>query len=162
ASSSKVSSQTAAEATAKLKAESSQLYQTLFQPLEPSLAAARKLIIVPDGALAYLAFETLVGRPKGGTVAVPYLIERFALSYAPCGWALAALRAVGQRGPSGAKGIVAFGAPVYTRDSAAAPTPATERGFDFRQLPFTRSEVNGIAALFPPAERRVFLGTAAS
>jgi CHAT domain-containing protein len=29
-------------------------------------------------------------------------------------------------------------------------------------LPYTRAEVNGIAALFPPAERRVFLGAAAS
>src|SRR5581483_6132755 len=31
----------------------------------------------------------------------------------------------------------------------------------FRQLPYTRNEVNGIAALFPPAERHVFLGAAA-
>lgn len=153
ASSSKVSSQTAAQAIAKLKAQSRQLHQKLFQPLEPHLASARKLIIVPDGALAYLPFETLAGEPKRG--AVPqYLIERFALSYAPSASALAALRSLKQNNTAEAKGIVAFGDPVYGRDENAA----TERSYDFRQLPYTRAEVSEIAALFPPPERRVFLG----
>jgi CHAT domain-containing protein/tetratricopeptide (TPR) repeat protein len=154
ASSSKVSSQTAAQAVAKLKAQSQRLYQKLFQPLEPHLASARKLIIVPDGALAYLPFETLVGEPKHGAAPAPYLIERFAISYAPSASALAALRALKQNNAAEAKGIIAFGDPVYGKDESAA----TERGFDFRQLPYTRAEVNEIAALFPPPERRVFLG----
>src|SRR5205085_5181865 len=45
--------------------------------------------------------------------------------------------------------------------TATANRNATERGYDFRQLPYTRTEVNEIAALFPPTERRVFLGAAA-
>jgi CHAT domain-containing protein/tetratricopeptide (TPR) repeat protein len=158
ASASKVSSQTAAQAIAKLRAQNQQLYQKLFQPLEPHLTGARKLIIVPDGALAYLPFETLAGEPKHAAAAAPYLIERFAISYAPSASALAALRALRQN--AAANGIVAFGDPVYSKDESATAN-AIERGYDFRQLPYTRNEVNGIAALFPPNERRVFLGAAA-
>ncbi len=161
ASSSKVSSQSAAQTIAKLKAQSWQLYQKLFQPLEPHLASARKLIIVSDGALAYLPFETLASEPKRGA-ASQYLIERFAISYAPSASALAALRAFKLNNKAEAKGIVAFGDPVYGKDeTATANGDATERGYDFRQLPYTRAEVNEIAALFPPSERRVFLGAAA-
>jgi len=161
-SSAKVSSQTAAQAIVKLKTQSQQLYQKLFQPLEPHLASARKLIIVPDGALAYLPFETLAGEPKRAAAAAPYLIERFAISYAPSASALAALRALKQNNTSEAKGIIAFGDPVYGKDeTATANGAASERGYDFRRLPYTRAEVNEIAALFPPTERRVFLGAAA-
>jgi CHAT domain-containing protein len=159
AASSKVSSLSAAQAIAKLKAQSQQLYQKLFQPLEPHLASARKLIIVPDGALSYLPFETLAGEPKRPAPTAPYLIERFAISYAPSASALAALRALKQNNTAEAKGIIAFGDPVYGKDeSATANGNASERGYDFRQLPYTRAEVNEIAALFPPPERRVFLG----
>jgi CHAT domain-containing protein len=155
----KVSSQSAAQAIAKLKAQSQQLYQKIFQPLEPHLASARKLIIVPDGALVYLPFETLAGDPKRPAPNAPYLIERFAISYAPSASALAALRSLKKINAAEAKGIIAFGDPVYVKDEAAmANGDATERGFDFRQLPYTRAEVNGIAELFPPNERRVFLG----
>lgn len=126
--------------------------------MEPQLAMARKLIIVPDGALVYLPFETLAGEPKRAGVA-SYLIERFAISYAPSASALAALRSLKKNNAAEAKGIIAFGDPVYGKDETAiANGDATERGFDFRQLPYTRAEVNGIAALFPPNERRVFLG----
>src|SRR5581483_9623879 len=108
----RVSSQAAAQAIAKLKAQSQPLYQKLFQPLEPYLVAARQLIIVPDGALAWLPFEALAGEPKHPAAVAPYLIERFAISYAPSASALAALRALRQNAAE-AKGIVAFGDPVY-------------------------------------------------
>ncbi len=160
AAASKVSSQTAAQAIAKLSAQNQQLYQKLFQPLELHLTGARKLIIVPDGALTLLPFETLAGEPKRAAAA-PYLIERFAISYAPSASALAALRALRQNTAATAKGIVAFGDPVYAKSDTDEAAPATERSYDFRQLPYTRNEVNGIAALFPPSERRVFLGAVA-
>jgi CHAT domain-containing protein len=168
ASSSKVSSLTAAQAIAKLKTYSQQLYQQLFQPLEAHLQAARKLIIVPDGALAYLPFETLAGKPERSATDSPYLIERFAISYAPSASALAALRALKPNAAADAKGIIAFGDPVYGKTagagavlSASQASRDAERGFDLRQLPYTRREVNEIAALFPAPERRVFLGAAA-
>ncbi len=149
----KINSLTALQAMSRQKAQGQQLYQKLFQPLEPYLATARKLIIVPDGALAYLPFETLVS----GTT---YLLERFAISYAPSASALAALRtsqsAAHSSAPHEAKGLIAFGDPVYA--PSGQPQPALARNSDLKQLPYTRTEVNEIAALFPTLERRVFLG----
>lgn len=160
--SAKVNSTNAAQAIAKLKAQSQPLYEKLFQPLERHLVGARQLIIVPDGALAYLPFETLAGSANRG--ALTFLIERFAISYAPSASALDALRKL-KPNSTEAKGFIAFGDPVYANSEieTAAPTPAPsqERGFDFRQLPYTRTEVNSIAALFPPTERMVLLGAEA-
>jgi CHAT domain-containing protein len=160
ASSAKVNSTTAAQAIIKLKAQSQPLYEKLFQPLEAHLTAARKLIIVPDGVLAYLPFETLVGNTKQG--AATFLLERFAISYAPSASALAALR-TRRLNAAAATGFIAFGDPVYAKtEPEIVPTNQTnERGFDFRQLPYTRNEVNEIAALFPTHERRVLLGAEA-
>ncbi|MDX2034228.1 MAG: CHAT domain-containing protein [Blastocatellia bacterium] len=159
----RVSSATAAQAIVKLRGQSRRLYQKLFQPLEPHLAGARKLIIVPDGPLSYLPFEMLAGDPKRAASTAPYLVERFSMSYAPSASALAALRSMRQHAAE-AKGVIAFGDPVYekneTLDGASAGT--ADRGPELRRLPYTRTEVNEIAALFPVAERRVFLGAEAN
>jgi CHAT domain-containing protein len=150
----KINSLTALQAISKQKAQGQQLYQKLFQPLEPYLTTARKLIIVPDGALAYLPFETLVSGAKGGT---NYLLERFAISYAPSASALAALRAH-QTAVRNTNGLIAFGDPIYALDGQSNSASSAVRSSELRQLPYTRTEVNEIAALFPTLERRVFLG----
>ena len=147
--SAKVSSTNAATAIAKLKTQSQPLYQKLIQPLEPHLAQARKLILVTDGALAYLPFETLAGAPKRAATSAPFLLERFDISYAPSASALAALRQLNNQNTT-AKGITAFGDPSYNEAA------------DLRALPYTRHEVNAIAELFPADERRIFLGADAS
>lgn len=149
----KIGSPSVQQEIAKQKAQGRQIYKKLFQPLESHLTKARKLVIVPDGALAYLPFETLVSENK----TIPtYLLERFSISYAPSASALAAL--IAHRAPvaTEAKGIVAFGDPQYARPESGEGQPV--RGGELRQLPYTRIEVNEIAALFPAAERRVFLG----
>ncbi|HQR35472.1 MAG TPA: CHAT domain-containing protein [Blastocatellia bacterium] len=159
--SAKVNSTTAAQAITKLKAQSQPLYEKLFQPLESHLTGARKLIVVPDGVLAYLPFETLVGSAKRG-VAPNFLLERFAISYAPSASALAALRHLSPNSAE-ARGFIGFGDPVYAKaEPEIAPNAQIrERGFDFRQLPYTRTEVTEIAALFPATERRILLGAEA-
>jgi len=53
-----------------------QLYQTLVAPLSGQLAAYRRLIVVPHGALHYLPFATLHDGQE-------YLVERFQISYLP-------------------------------------------------------------------------------
>jgi CHAT domain-containing protein len=142
-------------------AQSRELYRALVQPFEANLSSQQRLIIVPDGALTYLPFETLMDR-KG------YLVERFAIGYEPSASALAAIRAAGSQ--PGSRGIVAFGDPAYhdsdverERSARANSRAATvkyyaERGLDLRRLPYTRAEVNTISALFPIADRKVFLG----
>lgn len=153
----KINSVSALQAIAKQKAQGQKLYQKLFRPLDAHLSAARKLIIVPDGALVYLPFETLVNETKPTPA---YLLERFAISYAPSASALAALRAGKSITTANVKGFIAFGDPVYAKTESPAET-ATVRSFDLKQLPYTRTEVNEIAALFPVADRQVFLGAEA-
>lgn len=69
------------------------LHTLLFRPLEPLLEGARRLIIVPHGALHYLPFHAL----QDGHA---YLLERFEISYLPGSSLLAYLPRHGLR-PNG-------------------------------------------------------------
>lgn len=162
----------AKQSVASLKLQGRQLYQVLLHPFDTRLASVRKLIIVPDNALAYLPFETLVADSssagKGEGSNAYYLVERFALAYAPSASALAAVRSMESQ--AGSRGIIAFGDPVYNgpgSEKTASPDGSrlsyyTERGFDLRRLPYTRNEVTSIGALFPATDRQVFLGAEAN
>jgi CHAT domain-containing protein/tetratricopeptide (TPR) repeat protein len=63
----------------------SHLYAVLVGVAEPHLRSARTLSILPDGPLWNVPFAALV-RDKGGIA--PYLVERYALTYAPSATAL--------------------------------------------------------------------------
>lgn len=161
---------------AKINAQGSALYRKLFGAMAAKISTARKLIIVPDGSLWYLPFETLSGprkTPLKGKPGNEYLIERFAISYAPSATALSIIRET-NRTVKDTKGIIAFGDPLYRMTNLEGQETAkveemrsrtrdsqVERGFVFTQLPYTREEVNAIASLFDPAERRTFLGAEA-
>ena len=54
-----------------------ELYRLLLGPIQDSLEGVDELLIIPDGALCALPFETLV-LPGGG-----YLVERFHVTYVP-------------------------------------------------------------------------------
>jgi CHAT domain-containing protein len=166
----KVSSLTLNTALAKLNVKSQKLYQKLFQPLESHLASAHKLIIVPDGALAYLPFETLVRESKttaGKRTSGAYLIERFAISYAPSASALAAIKAMPKDARKDTRGMIAFGDPVYTsfekREQTGDALQSNSRHLaesmsEYRQLPYTRKEIREILSLFPETEQKTYLG----
>jgi len=60
------------------------LYKSLFLPVENNLTSSiEHLIIVPDGILYYLPFETLNFSEKTGRHESKYLVERFKISYIP-------------------------------------------------------------------------------
>ncbi len=148
----KVYSLTALQSIARQKILGQQIYQTLFQTIEAKITGAKKLIIVPDGALAYLPFETLTDKNPNPT----YLIERYAIRYAPSASALAQIRSYHRTNTAATSGIIAFGDPMYgTQDAVTG-------GGELRQLPYTRIEINEIASLFPVSQRRIFLGLEAN
>ena len=161
---------TATQSIASIKNRSGQVYQMLLHPFERELSSFQKLIVVPDNALAYLPFETLVANPgsaSDGASANPYLVERLAIAYAPSASALAAVKALEAKPFS--KGFIAFGDPIYPeldsvkdRSSESRLAYYTERGVELRRLPYTRREVTSIGALFPAAERETFLGAQAN
>ncbi len=63
-------------ARAELRNQSNTLYNALLKPFEDELTGFSNLIIVPDGALAYLPFEAISQGDQ-------YLIENFNIKYVP-------------------------------------------------------------------------------
>jgi len=109
--------------TARRENLSQALYDLLVQPLEEELEGMRELVIVPDGALAYLPFETLRDRRER------HLVERWQVQYSQ---SLRVHRLLQQR-ESGASGsadrasLLALGGAVYEADTYAADTAAAGR-----------------------------------
>lgn len=70
---------------------SSQLYTELLEPLRREIGPdIDHLVIVPDGVLHYLPFETLIRKEEGGS---RFLVEDFAISYVPSATVLSQLGA---------------------------------------------------------------------
>jgi CHAT domain-containing protein len=125
-------------------------------------------VVVPDGVLHYLPFESLAssldaaGRPR-------YLLETHEVAYTPAASVLADLA---RRPPRTVPlELLAYGAPELgprraAARAAAAPSGEGVRGLlraqDLQDLPHARREVQSIARLFPEERRQVRLGAQAS
>lgn len=83
------------------------LYEKLVTPVEGDLGGARNIIIVPDGALAFLPFDAL--RKKSGG---PYLCESYTVTLSPSVSVM--LMVQKRRYDSGRKSFLAFGGAVYS------------------------------------------------
>jgi CHAT domain-containing protein/Tfp pilus assembly protein PilF len=169
----------------------SALYATLLAPVRDTIPTGEKLVVIPDGALDYLPFETLVTATKRdatGQSLPMYALERFSISYGPSASALLALRAMNPEKNEWSKSLLAFGDPVLelgiakrmrtalavrsaggdaaeTVERRKSPTEYdryAERGFSLARLPFTREEVLSIGRLFPASQRQLYLGESAT
>jgi CHAT domain-containing protein/Tfp pilus assembly protein PilF len=179
----KISALTLAGSLAEIEPAGRKLYASLLQPVEKALGGARSLVIVPDGALAYLPFETLILPARhsvSGETHPVYLLEKFAIVYGPSASALVAVKEMNREQVAPPKTLLAFGDPLVDTSTvsakngaeatrSASPEPATkpeatvadeyaERGFSFSRLPYTREEVLGISNLYAANQRRVYLG----
>jgi len=167
-----------------LQQVSRRLYDALIAPVAEELDGAERLLILPDSALHTLPWGALVrgvpeseetaGAPEEKSQDWQYLIE-----WKPCHVALSAtvyaeLRETRQRRPEEREPPpilqAAFGDPEiperFRQVEADAiedvrVRSAAERGFDFRPLPATRLEVEGIAQLFGESAR-AFVGAEAT
>jgi len=160
-----------------LDRESRRLYRFLVQPAEPWIAAAKRIVLVPDGPLHLLPFAALIREPapekktgRGGQ----YLIEWKPLHTTLSGTVYAELKE--HRRASGATAgplqWVGFGDPWFPprlaegRSQAAGETRlrsfSTRTGLHWQRLPASRREVERIAGLYPPAGRRIYLDREAS
>lgn len=147
--------------------QAARLSQQLLQPVSHMLAGKNALVIIADGALHRLPFEALLlpGEAALGDLRrLPYLIRRFAVSYAPSASVLAGLQ--NEPREIAPKGFIAFGDPVYEqRDEGviASTLRASNAGrLNFQRLSHSRDEIDGIASLFAVADRELFLREAAS
>ena len=151
---------------------SRRLYSLLVAPAEEVIGGYRHLIVVPDGGLHYLPFETLLTRKLGaGVAAAPadaYLIARWGLSYVPSVSVLASLK---QRQPEVSESRpewVAFADPAISGAVVGERGETVVRGlgeqgkWQWRRLAGARSEVEHIAKLFAQDDRLVFTGDRAN
>jgi CHAT domain-containing protein/Tfp pilus assembly protein PilF len=154
-------------ADAALLAHSSRhLYDALVKPAEPFLTASDRVLIVPDGVLYYLPFESLTsGDGK-------LMLERHSISYAPSSSAYVNLTQELNHpaAPSGRKELLAYANPALgALATQAVPQPAAivrsvyrGGGFHFAPLPNAEREVQDIARLYPPNLRNILIGPAAT
>jgi CHAT domain-containing protein len=122
-------------ALAKQAESADRLFQLLLGPVAEHLTPDQRLIIVPDGLLHYLPFETLIREGR-------FLIEQYEISYTPSASVLGLLSARVDR--SGQRELLAVGDPVY--------------GPRVPSLPNSRREVQAISEFFPPDARQLYLG----
>lgn len=99
----------------------SKLYASLFQPIEKYIPGGSTLVIVPDGPLAYLPFETLIAgtRHEPAGVRPVYLMERFPILYAPSASALEELKSLNPPRSGWPRMLLAFGDPIADTKSAS-------------------------------------------
>jgi CHAT domain-containing protein/lipopolysaccharide biosynthesis regulator YciM len=150
------------------------LYEALLEPLEPRLEERSELLIVPDGLLHYLPFETLVVEADDVRHAydfekATFLLDRHAVSYT----ASASLLDPSLQRPRIAKrGLLAFGNPNFTRDendrlpeayyaSALTYSGGLVRGDQLLPLPNAETEVRAIESSLG-LENRVLVGKEAT
>lgn len=146
---------------------SKRISRELFSPAGESISEPIKnLVIVPDGILYYLPFETLLDSQDLSS-GDNYLVENYRISYAPSSSALLYL-SENRVYDENSKGLLAFGNPSYTlKVSSKGKKPKTdvetlrelylEQGFDFSPLPYSKREVLKIARYFPERKRDIFL-----
>lgn len=140
---------------------SRRLYGELLFPLEKVLPERiENLVIIPDGTLYYLPFETLTKENE-------FLIKRYKISYAPSSSALTILFEKKDK-IERPKSILAFGNPVYTlKDFSKSKIFKTDvdvlrelyisQGFDFSPLPYSEREILEISNFFPEEKSDIYL-----
>ena len=143
--------------------------ELVFALKENSKSEINTLIIIPDGMLHFLPFETLRIWDEGKAI---YLVEKYNISYGPSSTSLSLLREKPRRLKS-EETLLAFGDPLERGGILTEGAPQTisadlpgavQSGarFVFPRLPYSRQEVLNIARLFAPQNRAIFMQGAAT
>ncbi len=166
----------ASEDAAPFIAASIAMYKAAIEPAS-SLIGEKRLLVVADGGLNYIPFESLVKTAGGDYSSAQYLIKTNEVVYAPSASVIGAIRQQGPK-PAGramlviadpvfnsndarAKGVAPSTASAETRglgissaltdvvgqDAAASAQSAKMQGLPLARLPGTRTEATQIASL---------------
>ncbi|MGD2245083.1 MAG: CHAT domain-containing protein [Candidatus Aminicenantes bacterium] len=148
------------------------LYECLFSPVAKVLpGSVKNLLIVPDGLLYYLPFETLKLPAGRGFKEGDFLIQRYQISYAPSCSSLLFLLENTRTEPIPIS-LLAVGcsAPVKKESNMSGrDRPALlegdlypVQGYEIAPLPYSSKEARNVAKFFPKAHRSVLLGKEAN
>ena len=134
-----------------LQRHATRLYELLLRSVREQMAGVENLIIVPDGILYYLPFETLYDGAR-------YLIEDFTIGYSPSASVFGNLREAQARyRGTFTRQLIAFGDPVVSAQSGDALPVEAPRA----RLATSAEEVREIARL-SGGRADIHLGAASS
>lgn len=141
----------------------SQLYELLIKPAQADLRDKTRLLIVPDRSLWELPFQALQSGDGH------YLIERFAISYAPSLAVLAEMTKRQERRALDKKAanLLIFANPSMSREAGESRpdsrgAPPAERTDGFAPLPESEAEVKPLARLYGASRSKMYSGAEAS
>src|ERR1043165_2648793 len=149
--------ETLASGSPGFRQPASELFELLLKPATAQLQGRSSLIIVPDGALWELPFQTLQSGPNR------YLIEDAAIAYAPSLTALREMNKLRERKKDAASSptLLAFGNPALGQQSIARAKPALmDEKLD--PLPEAEQQVNALKQIYGAAQSKVYIGAEAS
>jgi CHAT domain-containing protein len=144
------------------------IYNELIFPAEKKIKnVISNLIIIPDGVLYYLPFETLVRSNNGNLEEEVYLIKDYRISYAPSSSILFFLSRIHHEN-SNPKGLLAFGNPFYSFNDPpklkkqninikVSKEVYLNKDFAFSSLPYSGREIKKISKYFPHEKRDIFI-----
>ena len=116
-----------------LRSQSGKLYDALIKPFTPQLENYENLVVVPDGALAYLPFEAISQGDQ-------YLIENYRIKYEP---SLTSLTLLKDPEPVNRKELLAVAGSNISEENQRSYQSA-----NLSALPSTVMEVDSIASHF--------------
>ena len=146
------------------RAAGGKVFDMLFGNLKEIIKSEDHLIIIPDGFLYYLPFESLMCGDR-------FLIEQHAVTYCPSASILSLLRRSRPDSPAiGQMDMLAVGDPLLegfnrqrSRFEGNADSKQIARPqFELNRLLGARDEVEYIGAVFPPGRAQVYLGAKAT
>ncbi|HST23395.1 MAG TPA: CHAT domain-containing tetratricopeptide repeat protein [Blastocatellia bacterium] len=150
----------------QVRERAEQLFSILFDQLSKRISPGQKLIIVPDGVLHYLPFESLIRNGR-------YLVEGHDVRYLPSA-SLLEMWSGEKNNPAtaGKMELLAFADPIFGPESKksvqrqalnkhlpAAGQRQTLRGFQLAPLPQTHEEAEYISTLFPTDRQHIYMGS---
>lgn len=134
------------------------LYRQFIKPIEKILKGKKELIILTDGNLSFLPFESLLNDEN------KFLSELYTISYLP---SMKVSSVLAKRATNNSDKVLALGNPIYEDLTANNKQISTARklyneqnGFNWSSLPGTDAEVKSIAADFKNVT--TFLGSQAN
>ncbi len=135
------------------KESAKEFYQMLIAPLAKQLRNRNNLIIVPDGVLWELPFQTLISGENR------HLIEDFAISFAP---SLSVLREMSKAKTSTLPmNLLAFGNP-FLNNGAITIGANRNRNLKLEPLPDAEKEILKIGAFYGKSQSNLFIGKKAT
>jgi CHAT domain-containing protein/tetratricopeptide (TPR) repeat protein len=129
--------------------QSQELFHQLIAPVQKTISGKENLVLILDGVLHYVPFETLLMDKDR------LMIENFRIAYAPSITIWANLKEKSKQQNS--KQFIAFGDPVLPSDSTEGKVVRSPFR-DLSRLRYTREEIEGIASLYPQPFLKTYLG----